>query len=220
LNIKDFPKLDSPFIRDTINNRYVVTSKINVSFKWIFNKNKVLAIEKLDGTNVSIIVEKGKVIDIYNRKNRIEILSNKKYFRFIDGVNYSLYKELFKTNKSGQFFGELIGPAINENPYDEIRNIWIPFSYLKKNCKFGFWNKFLEQEIENKDLTEKEIFNKISNIFKDLRSIYYEKNKGKKILAEGMIFYNKETGDMCKLRRDMFDWYKGVSHNFFEIKVK
>jgi hypothetical protein len=220
LYIKDFPKLESPFIRENINNKYIVTSKINLDFNWILDKNKVLATEKLDGTNVSVIVEKGKIIDIYNRKNKVEILCNKKYFRFIDGINYSLYKELFRTNKFGQFFGELIGPTINGNAYNETNNIWIPFSYLKKTCEFKFWNKFLEQDIENKNLTEKEIFDKVSNIFKNLWSLYYRRKTGEKIFAEGIVFYNKETGDMCKLRRDMFDWYKGTSHDFHKIKAE
>lgn len=219
-DIADFPKLESPFIRKTINEKYIVTFKINPNYKWIFNKNIVLASEKIDGTNVSIIINKGKIIDIYNRKNKIEILANKKYFRFIDGINYALYKELFRTNKSMQIFGELIGPTINGNPYNEVRNIWVPFSYLKEKCEFRFWNKFLEEEIEGKDLSEKEIFEKISNIFKNLWSLYYRRKTGEKIFAEGIVFYNKETGEMCKLRRDMFDWYEGTSHDFFKIKAK
>jgi len=216
--IIDFPKLESPFLRETINDRYILVPKLVSNFKWIFDKTKVLASEKIDGTNVSIIIEKGKIIDIYNRKNKIEILSNKKYYRFIDGVNYSLYKELFRTNRSGQFFGELIGPAIQKNPYNEDRNIWVPFSYLKEKCYYKFWVKFIEEEIENKDLKDKEIFEKISDIFKNLWSVYYRRKTGEKIFEEGIVFYNKETGEMCKLRRDMFSWYKGDAHNFYKTE--
>lgn len=218
--VKDFPKLESPFVRETINDKYVVTTKIDPKYKWIFDKNKVLASEKLDGTNVSIIIEKGKIIEVYNRKNKIEILSNKKDFRFIDGINNSLYKEFFRTNNSGQFFGELIGPTINGNAYEEDKNLWIPFSYLKEKCEFKFWNKFLENEIENNDLSEKEIFDKISNLFKDLWSLYYRRKTGNKIFAEGIVFYNKETNEMCKLRRDMFDWFSGLAHDFHKIEAK
>ena len=219
IKIKDFPKLESPFLRETINNKYIVTPKINLKYEWIFDKNKVLASEKIDGTNVSIIIDSKKVIEVYNRKNNIGILSNKMYFRYIDGINYSLYKELFRTNKSGQFFGELIGPTINGNAYDEERNIWLPFSYLREKCEYKFWNKFLENEIENKDLCEKEIFEKVSNVFKDLWSLYYRRKTGEKIFAEGIVFYNKETEEMCKLRRDMFEWFDGISHDFYKIKA-
>lgn len=219
LEIKDFPKLESPFIRETINDKYVVTPKINKDYRWIFDKTKVLASEKLDGTNVSVIVKDHKIIDIYNRKNKIEILSNKKYFRFIDGINYSLYKEYFRTNKTGQFFGELIGPSINNNAYDEERCLWVPFSYLKEKCEYKFWTKFIETDIENKNLSDKEIFEKVNNIFKDLWSLYYRRKKGEKIFAEGIVFYNKETNQMCKLRRDMFFWFEGEHHDFYKIKA-
>ncbi len=119
LEIKDFPKLESPFVRENTNDNYVVTPNINDDYRWIFDKTKVLASEKLDGTNVSVVVKDHKIVDVYNRKNKIEILSNKMYFRFIDGINYSLYKEYFRTNKTGQFFGELVGPNINNNAYKE-----------------------------------------------------------------------------------------------------
>lgn len=46
IKIKDFPKLESPFLRETINNKYIVTSKIDSNYEWIFDKNKVLASEK------------------------------------------------------------------------------------------------------------------------------------------------------------------------------
>ncbi len=219
-NIKDFPKLESPFIRETIDDKYIVTSKINPIYEWIFDKTKVLASEKIDGTNVSVIVENNKIIDIYNRKNKIEILSHKKYFRFIDGINYSLYKELFRTNTTGQFFGELVGPSINNNAYNEKRALWVPFSYLKKKCAYNFWTKFIETEIENKNLSSEDIFEKVSNIFKDLWSLYYRRKTGEKIFAEGIVFYNKETNQMCKLRRDMFSWFEGNKHDFYKIHAK
>ena len=217
--VKDFPKLESPFSRELINNNFILTSKFNSDYKWIFDKEKVIASEKLDGTNVSVIVEKGKVIGIYNRKNKIEILSNKKDFRFIEGINHSIYKERFRTNKSGQFFGELIGPSIQKNAYKEEKNIWIPFSYLLEKCSYKFWFKFIEENIENNKFDEKNIFNKINDIFKDLWSLYYRRKTGDKIFAEGIVFHNKETGKMCKLRRDMFSWYKGDSHDFYKTKM-
>ncbi len=94
------------------------------------------------------------------------------------------------------------------------------FFLLKRKIEFKFWNKFLEEEINGKDLSEKEIFEKTSNIFKNLWSLYYRRKTGEKIFAEGIVFYNKETGEMCKLRRDMFDWYEGISHDFFKVKAK
>jgi hypothetical protein len=33
------------------------------------------------------------------------------------------------------------------------------------------------------------------------------------------IFYNKETEEICKLRRDLFEWYGGISHDFYKIQA-
>jgi len=32
---------------------------------------------------------------------------------------------------------------------------------------------------------------------------------------EGIVFHNKFTGEMCKLRVDMFEWYKGKKHKWY-----
>ena len=39
----------------------------------------------------------------------------------------------------------------------------------------------------------------------------YLRQKGITQFAEGVVFYSQE-GRMAKLRRDMFDWFKGRSH--------
>ena len=57
----DMPKLESPFYREEINGNYVVTPKVNFDYHWVFDEPAVEAVEKLDGTNVSIVIEKGKV---------------------------------------------------------------------------------------------------------------------------------------------------------------
>ena len=59
--VSDMPKLQSPFIRKTINGNYVVTPEIDPEYQWVFDEPAVKAIEKLDGTNVSVIVEDGEI---------------------------------------------------------------------------------------------------------------------------------------------------------------
>ena len=71
--IKDFPKLHSPFIRKEINGEYVVTPEIDPDYKWVFEDAGVQAVEKLHGSNVSIIIQDGKLIKAYNRLNEKEI---------------------------------------------------------------------------------------------------------------------------------------------------
>ena len=37
---------------------------------------------------------------------------------------------------------------------------------------------------------------------------------------ETCVFHNKETGEMCKLRIDMWDWYNGNRHKYVEKDVE
>jgi hypothetical protein len=46
------PKIESPFIRKEINNRYILTQDISPGYEWVFEDKDVMAIEKLHGTNV------------------------------------------------------------------------------------------------------------------------------------------------------------------------
>jgi len=32
------------------------------------------------------------------------------------------------------------------------------------------------------------------------------------LAAEGIVFYRKGTNEMCKLRRDMFEWFTGRTY--------
>ena len=41
----------------------------------------------------------------------------------------------------------------------------------------------------------------------------YARRRGLEVQPEGVVFHNLKTGQMCKLRRDMFDWYKGRRHD-------
>jgi len=64
----DMPKLQSPFVRETVNGEYVCIPKINEGYEWVFTDESI-AIEKLDGTNISIVVKDGKIARLYNMKN-------------------------------------------------------------------------------------------------------------------------------------------------------
>lgn len=65
--IIDFPKLHSPFIRETINDLYLVTTKIDEDHKWVFEDKVVWAVDKLDGTNICIRVKDGLITNVFNR---------------------------------------------------------------------------------------------------------------------------------------------------------
>jgi hypothetical protein len=216
--IKDMPKLESPFERQTFGNSYLVIPKIKAEFRWVIT-DKCLAVTKLDGTNVSVVVEDGKIIRILNRMNLIDIWKSGKWF--FDGVRTAIDRDNFVLDlkADGQYFGELIGEHINGNPYKIQGNRWVPFDYLKERYYFKFWGDVIK---ECEGTEDQQVFNIIEDVFKKLWCIYKrqmgikgevdENTKFEGLAAEGIVFYNKETGEMCKLRRDMFPFFKGVRH--------
>src|SRR3989338_8343709 len=90
----DMPKLQSPFLRDTVNNAYVCTPRIDDELRWVFTEESQ-AIEKLDGTNVSITVKNSQIIAINNRLNPV-IWWKKGSKRFIEGITEAIEKEYIK----------------------------------------------------------------------------------------------------------------------------
>lgn len=200
----DFPKLESPFVRKTINGFYVVTPEITPGFEWVFEDETVMAIEKLDGTNVSIIIENGEIKQIYNRTQNIPFFCKGKTF-ISEGLLNSFDKEYCNLS-DGQHFGELIGPKVNGNPYKLEEHLWIPFAtYAKEHLRYKSWGE------HPKD------FNTISEWFKkDIFSLYLRR-KGIKEFPEGIVFTHP-NGRMAKLRRDMFEWFEGDSHHRTKAK--
>jgi hypothetical protein len=199
-----FPKLYSPFIREHIDGNYVCTPEVNDEYRWIFDTG--IAVEKLDGTNISIIVEDGRIVEIYNRMNNIPIFS-KGNSRFMEGIQAAIDKKYFKIKEDGQYFGELCGESINKNPLHLKGHLWFPFERLKERNRYKFWN-----DINFINKSDQKLYNFVSDLFKDLWSLEIRKRTGNIEYAEGIVFYNKETDQKCKLRRDMFDWYRGEKH--------
>jgi len=208
MNIKDFPKILSPFKREEINGAYVCVPKFREEFKWILDSEKVIASEKFDGTNTSCVVENGTIKFILNRTNRIDLWKSSPWF--YTGVRRAINEGKFKPQMldDGQYFGELIGRKIQGNPYDLEDALWLSFDYIKKHLSFNFYHEWLKEQDFS---TDENIYNAFSELFKELKSLYFRK-KGIERQPEGIVFHNKETGEMCKLRIDMFDWHTGRRH--------
>lgn len=230
IEIKDMPKLESPFEREEVDGKYICTPKIKKEHKWIFTKD-CTATEKLEGTNVSIAIQDGIIIGIWNRTERLPFFNKGKKF-IIEGLLDSYEKGYMEFLPDGQHFGELIGKKVQGNPYRIERHLWVPFTRLRKQYEYKFWNSITE-EVQGK--SDEEIFTIVSEVFEGLISLYKLKtigtigtNKSLKQLieekavhkdtkfeglaAEGIVFYNNKTGEMCKLRRDMFEWFQGREH--------
>ena len=198
MKIQDMPKLESPFIREIINGNYIVTPKITEGCEWIFNgdESEVLCTEKLDGTDVSIIIENGKITRIFNRMNEVPFFCKGK--KHIVEAILNSYDRGYCDFTDGQYFGEVIGPKVNGNPYKLEEHLWIPFlTYVREHLVYNSWHKY-PKTFENikkwllSPIEEGGIF----SLFLRRRNII-----GK---PEGIVFHNIKNGQMAKLRLDMF----------------
>lgn len=195
----DMPKIQSPFRREMRDGAYIVTPEIEPGFEWVFTDPTVQAIEKLDGTNVSVVMEAGHLKVLANRKNLIpfDTLDTN---RFIQGVrNWIDRGNALPAN--GQHFGELMGPHIQQNFLELDRPIWFPLDYLKEKASYRSYHKYPKT------------YDNISAWFKDgLFSLMYQRfHEAQKRAPEGIVFWHPD-GRWAKLRRDMFDWWTGPRH--------
>jgi hypothetical protein len=226
-NLSDFPKLQCPFVRQTFKvdteqwhkkgralqlrtpEASLAVNRINPGYEWVFEDEDTFATEKLNGTNVKMNIENGRLTALQNRKNvldPLQILSGKVFI--IEGVFTAIAKGYVRDN--AEQAGEVIGPKLQGNPYRLNTHIWYPFDKAIKHLRYKSFHEH-DRTFEN-----------WSGWFKDyLPSLFASKmtKKGapkEKIFAEGVVFYNlkrKAEGKtwMAKLRRDMFDWfYEGI----------
>jgi len=233
--LTDFPKLHCPFIRQTFkvdhkelktlgrqyhlrkDELYLVVDRINPGYEWVFDDPETFAVEKLDGTNIKIKTENGRLVAFMNRKNVIDplkIISGNTHL--IEGLFRAIGKGYVKAD--GEQAGELIGPKVNGNHYQLDLHEWYPFDKALTDLRY---KSFHEHE---------KTFDNWSAWFKDwLHSRYFSKIASKKgssesIFAEGVVFYNLKRKSenlvwMAKLRRDMFDWYyPGLSIQDYDKK--
>lgn len=221
--LSDFPKIQCPFIRQDFKvnkeqwkkygsrlqlrepKAYLAVDKVNPGYEWVFDDEDTFAVEKLDGTNVKLLTEGGRLVALQNRLNVIDPLQIIKGKTFIiEGIFRAIAKGYVKAD--GEQSGEVIGPKLQGNPYKLDVHEWYPF---EKSIKDLSYRSFHEHE---------RTWDNWSVWFKDwLVSRYYTKRTKigtdkEKVMAEGVVFYNlKRKAEnkcwMAKLRRDMFPWF-------------
>lgn len=221
--LTDFPKIYCPFIRQTFQvdkedwqkhgsrwglrtpEVYLAVNQINPGFEWVFDDPDTFAVEKLNGTNVKIKTEGGRLVAVQNRLNVIDPLQVMKGKTFlIEGIFRSISKGYVQ--ESGEQAGEVIGPKLQGNPYKLDLHEWYPFDKAIHDLRY---KSFHEHERN---------FDNWSSWFKDwLASRFFTKRASKlkiddKVMAEGVVFYNLKRKEesktwRAKLRRDMFDWF-------------
>ncbi|MBM4394090.1 MAG: hypothetical protein FJ087_00190 [Deltaproteobacteria bacterium] len=225
--LTDFPKIHCPFIRQTFPvdreqfkargaafqlrapEVYLAVDRVNPGYEWVFEDPDTIAVEKLNGTNIKLKTEKGRLVALQNRKNVIDplqIMSGKTHI--IEAIFRSIGKGYVLPD--GEQAGECIGPKVQGNPYRLDFHEWYPFEKAIGHLRY---NSFHEHE---------RTFDNWSAWFRDfLHSRFHQKAAAKKgaedkVFAEGVVFYNlgrraEGLPYMAKLRRDMFDWfYEGI----------
>lgn len=216
IQIRDMEKIECPFVRKMIGNRYLATNEIAEGMEWVFEDESVICEEKLHGTNVSIFIQDGVITSVWNRTERIPFF-NKGKKHIIEGLLESYSRGHMEFLPDGQHFGECIGEKINGNPYKIKGHLWLPFNtFCRNHLAYKCWGKYPKT------------FESISEWFKELMPLYslkvgsgYEvKNDGVKTgryigFVEGVVFHHPD-GRMAKLRRDQFEWYKGIQHKELE----
>lgn len=196
-NIRDMEKIHSPFVRKEIDGHYIVTPEIAEGYEWVFEDETVKAIEKLHGTNVSILKENGIITGVWNRKNQIPFFNkNRGHTYIIEGLINSYAKGYMDLLPDGQHFGELIGPKV-QGAYALDKHIWIPFkTFGQKHLLYKSWGKYPKD------------FETISRWFRnDLLPLFnMMQGKNKDAFVEGVVFTHPD-GRYAKIRRNMFSWF-------------
>jgi hypothetical protein len=214
MKILDMPKIESPFVREiNANGDYVVTPKIAEGMGWVFEggEDEVLATEKLDGTDVSIVIENGIITSIWNRTNRIPFFCKGKMF-IVEGV-MAAFDKGYTELPDGQHFGEVVGEKLQRNPYQIKGHLWIPFdTYCRGHLAYKSWHKY-PKTYENikkwllSDIEDGGIFS------------LFMRRRGIEAKPEGIVFHNIKTGQMAKIRLDMLDDYHGRRHKEVERDI-
>ncbi len=200
---KDMPKLESPFVREMKgegkDEAYLVTPKIAEGMEWVFTDPEVLATEKLDGTNVSIVIENRQIVSVWNRVEQIPFFSKGKS-HIVEGI-IEAFKKGFCDLPDGQHFGELIGEKVNGNPHKIQGHLWVPFNtFCREHLAYKSWGKY-PKDFEN-----------LNKWFQEDIFSLFARRKGVVQAPEGVVFVQPSTGRMAKLRRDMFEWFEGKKH--------
>jgi len=216
--LSNYPKMLCPFIRKTYKiNRddwikygkelqlrspevYLVTPEVTPGYEWVIDDPNTFAVEKLDGTNVKLLTENGKLVSLYNRTNQIDPLNlfqAKGKLAIIEGVFRAISKSYIQ--RDGEQAGEVVGNKIQQNIYGLNYNIWYPFEKAIKHLRYKSFHQH-DRTFENWSLW-----------FKDYLFSLFSGKMGNKVMAEGIVFYNLKRmfeGRVyrAKLRRDMWVW--------------
>lgn len=214
VEITDFPKLHSPFKRaENEAGEYVVYDEVNDGYEWVFEDENVRAVEKLDGTNVSVVLDSdGNIEQAFTRMgdqsvNPIDPWNSEHPF-LVRGIQNAVNRGwLDDLTPEEQHYGELIGPKVNGNPYELDEHLFVPFDYLYEKVYYKSWGDYPKTYDVLSGWFEE---NLIPLFYARMHNLQFDEIPDD-AFVEGIVFTH-DDGRKAKLRRDMFDWYDGERH--------
>lgn len=171
---------------------------------------------------MSVVMEDGRPKAVFarigpNKINRIPVFSkNTQHKRIIEGVMEAFQRGWLDSLDDGQHFGELIGPKYgtddqgNVNPYDMEQHVFYPFERAREKLEIESYGKYGTSFEDIQDWFMEQGL--IPLFAASWHGESFEETLEHTEEPEGVIFYHPETGDMAKLRRDMFPSYEGRRH--------
>ena len=184
----EFEKMFPPFLRDE--KTMFCLPEVAKGWEWCFNTEEAYVLEKLDGTNVKLEVEGIKLaIFARNQKHKgyVKTTLNNPEYKYINQAVTNAVAKRKKRMKDGTYYGEVVGPAIQGNPYNLLTHHWFTFEPHKNGVQVY------------KDYPKTADFNEWKAWILALSSLL-----NTDVEAEGVVFLNKKDGRMAKLRKDMF----------------
>lgn len=225
-NVPHFPKLESPFIREGPVGDKQLTDKVNPEYEWVFEQAEtVRAVEKLNGKNLCVtITEGGNPSSMYRRdgargdpaKNGYDMvrvpLGDGDTSHYTAGIVNAYDQGLMEyIDGPGTYFGELIGPLIQGNPYNLDRHYWVPFAYARERLVYESYG---EHSTDYETLRQWFLDIELPPLFYPMQNdgIPFEQAKAESTV-EGIVFTHPDPDSidgipMAKLRRDMFETAK------------
>lgn len=203
MKILDYPKIESPFVRKVIDGNYVCTPEVAPGMEWVFEDKEVFAVEKIDGSNTSIVIENGIITSIWNRTERLPFF-NKGKSHYVQGV-LEAFNRGYCELPDGQHWGEIIGEKLSGNPLKIQGHLWVPFNtYLREHCTYKKWHSYPKtfdniQEWFLKPIIEGGIFS------------LFARRRGIVMKPEGIVFHHPD-GRLAKIRIDMLPKFSGPRH--------
>lgn len=155
--IRYFPKIHAPFVREGPVGSKQLTQQVDPRYEWVFDDAaEILAVEKLDGENISVTFNENlEPIAIHRRDGARGDPAENGYAmaevpmwddeegHYTEGIANAFDQGWMEyIDEPGQYFGELVGPRMQGNRYDLDKHYWVPFAYARERLVYDSYGEY------------------------------------------------------------------------------